>query len=1011
MLNIYKASAGSGKTHKLIGEYLKLLFSTYNSTKFGYKTILAVTFTNKATGEMKQRILEELYTLSQEGSKSHYLKDLDGLVPSVSIQKVAGSLLIDILNDYSMFNVSTIDRFFQQTLRSFAREVGKYTSYNVELDQESVLIEAIDALMNSLEEDGEALEWLVKLSVDSIESGGGWNVRPNLKKLADELFSENFKIKERGVKAQFSDRNFLIQYRQKLSEIVKIFENLSVQLGRRGILMINKYNLQLSDFYGGSRSPFIRLSKMAGGDFSTPSQSFFNLEGNIDKWVAKKADEQVREKIEGLYSDGLNELISDIVRLYSDTTSYHSAKVILENLYILGILYDIQFYINDYCKRKNIVLLSESTQFLNKIIDGSDNPFIYERIGGRIDHYMLDEFQDTSLLQWLNFKPLVKDSLDSGNENLIVGDVKQSIYRWRGSDWNLLNNEIYRDFDPSQIDSDTLLYNRRSSKSIVEFNNTFFSQVGKVMENIYLNESGRTDTLISDIYSSVHQIIPEEKMGFEGHVKVEFVKSEDDDEGWKDVSKRKMLDVIKTLKSNGYKGGDIAVLVRLNREGQEVASTLIEGGYNVISEDSLYISSSKCVERVVSALKYSQDDQNKINAYLFKDQIIDFNGKSLFDFCDEFLRVIVTDTYGEEPFINAFMDCVLEYTSLNGSDIPGFISWWDQSGRKKTISLPDGEDAIRIITIHKSKGLGFNVVIMPFFKETIGFGSRNIIWCNPSVPPFNELSLVPVKLLKSVKNTIFADDYFDELLYSYVDAINTSYVAFTRAKRELFIFSEFPKRNKDGEYNLKNISDLLYNCFSHKIDEEGVVEFGNWAVIDSGNIETKGNKLYTNIPYLPIPIADRLRLRLNGYDFFEEESMRVKGILMHNIFSCVTHSSDLRRVVNDFIGKGIVKSADSDEIYNTIAGMIASVEDKHWFDGTYQIFNERVILTPTGFEYRPDRVMIKGDEVVILDYKFGKNNSSAYLSQVSNYVSIIKSMGYGKVSGFLWFTDDLHQVC
>lgn len=991
MLEICKASAGSGKTHKLTGEYISKLLGSDSMDKFRH--ILAVTFTNKATDEMKQRILEELYKIS--------LKDSDPR------KEKAGKVLVEILNDYSSFNVSTIDRFFQQTLRAFARETGLYSSYNLSLEQDSILTESIDLLMDNLSDNNDLLEWLIKLSIEAIESGEGWNPIPKLKELGGEIFSEEFKVNIRGAEERVKDKKLIESYRNELLEIVSAFKGKSQKFGKKGLQIISECSLDTTSFIGGSRSCFKLFEKWASGEIVTPNDSFKKLTDGVESWYSKSTGDTVSGLIRNAYSGGLSNLVEKVISLYQfDYKDYISADVILGNLYTLGILFDIYSFIDSYCKKKNLVIISQTTDFLNKIIDGSDTPFIYEKIGGRIDNYMLDEFQDTSSMQWDNFRPLVKDSLDGGNDSLIVGDVKQSIYRWRNSDWNLLNSQVYKDFNPSAVKKTSLDSNWRSFRNIVEFNNSFFKKAAEILQGRYNENSEKEDTLISDIYTSFEQKVA--YSGHEqGHVSVSFIDRKENENGWKEAAVTKIPLSIDKLIECGYSLNDMAVLVRSNAEGSSVANYLLSKGYRIISEESLLISSSESVQKIVATLKYLANPNDPLGKYLFKNGHIETEEKSLYSICEDISRSVSLEEEGSGAFIQAFMDCVSDYVSINGSDISGFVRWWDDVGRGRSISAPEGDNAIRILTIHKSKGLGFKAVIIPFLSEAFYREKGKIMWCSPDEKPFNKLGIIPIKTKSTLKESIFAPNYLKELLYSYVDSLNISYVAFTRAKEELIIYAPMPKFRKDGTFTISSISDALYFYCQDSLDSENVFTLGEWNIAAESKYSGSDDAFFKEDGhYLSIPIGERLHLSFSGTDFLSEDNIRSRGVLMHDILSEISVDSDLDNALKNAVSDGRILPEEAKPIGETLKRKLLSVSSRHWFDGTYRHYNESAIIDSDGNTYRPDRIMIKDKSVVIVDYKFGKIHGNLYRNQVNNYISLMKEMGYEDVSGFLWYLNE-----
>lgn len=984
-LNILKASAGSGKTHNLTREYLRLLFKSDNA----YRHILAVTFTNKATDEMKRRVLEELYKMS-------------------AYDPVAKKRLITILHDYSSFSISTIDRFFQQTMRAFAREIGKNSSYSVELDQDMVLAEAIDQMILNLdkEDSSELLDWLISYSYDSIESGKSWDIKKGIKELAEQIFKEAFKIKNIELGDKLTGKKELTTYKKEIGRIILKFESELIDIGKRALKIIERNDLVVSDFKGGSRSPLNYFSKIALGSTSSPSNTFKELLDTPANWYKNtllKTDPSLCHSIENAYDDGLNDLVREIINRTESWREYNSAKVTDNNIYSLGILLDINKYIQEYSKENNVVLLSETTELLNKIIDGSDTPFIYEKVGSRIDNFMLDEFQDTSLMQWQNFKPLIQNSLAAGNDNLIVGDVKQSIYRWRGSDWNLLNSDVYNDFDKSLIKEKQLTENWRSSENIVKFNNDFFTYAAEICDNIL----GKSDISTAEVYNEVSQTVPSQRRGNEGHVQLKFIENEEE-KSWHQSVLDKIAPSLEKLLGNGYKYNDIAFLVRKNSEGVEIVNFLIDRGYPVISDEALLISSSKNVMKIVTILRYCNNPEDPINNLIAEYENITLTKENslghlpLYEMCEK----IVYDWLGdidrsESAFVQGFLDTVLDYVKSNRSDLASFLEWWSEKSLKISLSSPEGQDAIKVMTIHKAKGLGMKVVIVPFFEISLDHSSqiRNVIWCEPDVEPFNRVPFIPIVYGKNLQETIYAKDYQRERQKAFIDNLNTAYVAFTRAKQELLVFAKRSRKPED----LKSVSDILYTYFMDRLDENQEYNIGDWSlagapeVVAVNEIELSG--------FRSIPIGERLKLSLNSTDFFDKSSRRNFGLIMHDVLSRVFVEEDLPDSIKSSVKKGELKEEEYSAMLLLMTSMLESVRDRHWFDGSCKVLNELEIIEPGGRISRPDRVLI-GAESTVIDFKFGSLKSGSHERQVARYMSLIMEMGVERVKGYLWYLED-----
>lgn len=995
MLEICKASAGSGKTHKLTGEYLKMLFSGGTDR---YKSILAVTFTNKATGEMKQRILEELNRIAS-GGKSAFVGNLasvgrfadmvaSGSTPEAvekAVRKHAAALLSAILNDYSLFNISTIDRFFQQVLRAFAIETGHFSSYNVEINDSSILSIAVDELMGSIDDNEELLQWLIGLSVEAVENGRDWNSVPQLIRLGSELFKEPFKLAVRGSGVELPGRESISECGEVMRRIIREFREESRSMAEEAERIMKDYGLTASDFKGGSRSFMNYFSKLRSGRYEAPSATFMAMsDEEPSAWCAASSRSKAGD-IASAYHAGL----ADIVRKAADPERlkrYFTALEIQRNLSVAGILSDIEMQVRDHCRRNNLVLLSDTPRFLSEIIDGSDTPFIYERVGSRLDNYLLDEFQDTSRMQWDNFEPLVRDSVDAGHGCLIVGDVKQSIYRWRGSDWRLLDSGISSCFDPRKVISETLAFNWRSSPEVVSFNNSFFGSLGELTG----------DSLVGRIYSDAVQKVPEGSSRPEGHVRVVFTEGSNQDLS-SDSYVGRILDSVRTLLDHGYRPGDIAFLVRTRSEGAAISDLLISSGYNIMTEDSLRISSCTAVRRTVDSLRESLNGGE------------DVSGKSLYNVCEALLRKIVPQHEDSgSAFINAFLDCVLEFVEAEGSDIAGFLDWWDSEGSGRSVSAPEGRDALRVITIHKSKGLEFKAVIIPYLQIPFApkGNSAKYIWCGSSVPPFDMLPVYPLECRSSLEQTVFAEEYRKEALYSTVDAVNVAYVAFTRAVRELLVFALI-RPSKGAGLAPVSVSNILCNHLHGQL-EDGIYEAGNWTVPSYGGREGDvpcGEEM-ASVP--SVPVGNRLQLSFPSDMYFARDNRRFRGIVLHDILSKVETATDLEKAVMDAVASGNLPEQEAPEVLGHLSEMVLSVKEKHWFDGTYALLNEAPILSPGGDTYRPDRIMFSrsGEKAVVVDYKFGARRDTEYRRQVMGYMALLRQMGYCQVEGWLWYGED-----
>ncbi len=832
------ASAGAGKTHKLTETYLEMLENSYDAGKpHPHRNILAVTFTNKATDEMKERILEKLFFKAANGDHN------------------SEKLLKEILHDYSGFNVSTIDRFFQFVMKTFARELGEYGSYDVELDSEGATIEAIDRMMDSLGDDKDTtlLKWLVDYSRSIIDDGRSWDVRKELYKFSDLFYKEDFLIKKRGEAGYLyrlddgsgiDPKTEIKRLLQEINRITTKFESEAKVLAGVIIAEYDRANDSVIEMKSNPRKGFVNIQN--GKHTNSSDELYIKVYDNSEEWCKSLKTKTGLLKVDDYksnYAPDLQTKVNELEKHYDDNyITYNTAVTIRKNIYLLGLTTDIFKELDKYLKENHLVLLSSTADILNRIIDRSDTPFIYERIGNRIDHILLDEFQDTSRLQWQNFEPLIDNNIANSNDNLIVGDVKQSIYRFRGSDSSLL-----RDLPKNKNVTPEIKYeNWRSADTIVRFNSDFFETITK------------NDPIVKDIYTGCSQVMPSKSKNQgnlnrydAGAVKVRvFEVDKEDKKAWMqealDALAGKEDDIkdlgeIARLTYDGYELRDITILVRTNNEGKMVVDKLISKGINIVTEEVLVLGYSRAVLKIVTLLKYRDNPDDQVNQLMLKtlftenqeSNISDLTGKelaemplkegceaiftalfnedqrdnlkalSLYESCEVMLRSI----YDEIPeyeieFVQAFLDEVNRFMTRNGSDLPAFLEWWEESGQNVKINSSSDQNAVRVMTIHKAKGLGFKAVIIPFFNEKTSVKTFPIppyLWCIPDIDELKNIGLIPVKYTTK-ENTGFEKDFETERKETYIDTLNIAYVAMTRAYFEMVIYTpDETEKKKEGQ--------------------------------------------------------------------------------------------------------------------------------------------------------------------------------------------------------------------
>ncbi len=1063
MLQILKASAGSGKTFMLARKYIEILLCSRD--RYAYRHILAVTFTNKATDEMKGRILKELHVLSENPAASKYHSHfVPRVFPSdADLQAKAKAVLSDILHDYSAFSVSTIDRFFQQTLKAFSREIGQFSSYQVELDKDSLVAESVDRILDSLtEEDSGLLSWLTDNVLEQIEQGGRYSMDANLMGMAQRLKSPQRKeaMEKSGMDA---DRDYpkekLLEIRESCRRIISGFRAEVRAKACACLDILEQAGVNPADSNRGFMKALYSYREMTDNDEVTaPSDSFMTKAADSELWFAKSK----AAKLMPLVHPFLEAPLEDFCGMFGkEFKVYGTALIIDRQLYGLGVAAELNRTFNELMKEKNVLCIDDSNTILRDIIDGSDAPFVYEKLGVRYENFLLDEFQDTAGVQWDNFSPLLHESDSHGGENLIVGDVKQSIYRWRGSDWELLNRTVPEQFAGHEVK--VLDTNYRSLRNIVNFNNLFFRTAAGVLDMLGGHEAGGP---LAEIYSDVMQKVREPGEGDrpDGSVSLTF------------CEKSRELDMVYDAVDEAFRAGarysEIAVLVRSNAIGEAVSLSLIDRGIPVMTDDSLHVKTSITVRRLVSLMSYADNPNDTVNGYLAASLDIRMPQacSSLMDMAEALFRELkrVDDESvwkGEAQHIQSFMDCLQDYVSSNGNNLRGFLKWWE--GENPSISSPSSGDSVRIMTIHKSKGLDFQYVIIPFAESITLYKATNY-WCVPDLgeTPLEGVAegVYDVSLSKSSENTLFAEDYAGESFLQQVDNINTIYVAMTRARCGMHIISALPSSKcfeavRDGGLcRFSDFSQILFwyaNAASLNGDvlgneellppfdvrrtllpveepeadgagfggglsdgeDNAPVRFDIGEMVDfeaerEPDRETCATFGFAESDELPsYRQRGRLSFTSEARDFFSEDgeagisaSNRIKGVVLHDILACVKSPEDLESAVNQSLAAGNLTPEEADAAYQLLSSRIASVAGRGWFPSdSSRILNESTLIDETGGIHHPDRVIIAPDgSVTIIDYKFGDPHPS-YAAQLRRYASLWRRLGHPAVSAYLWY--------
>ena len=1009
MLHIYNASAGSGKTFTLAREYLRMLLRDTqhgDDKRLPHSRILAVTFTKKATAEMKERILYELFVLSTTPTQSDHWEALheDLKLNPLQMQQRARLLLVGILQDYTRFSVSTIDGFFQQVIRTFAKELDLSATYDLSMDGEEMVQEAVDEIFKRIRKDDSAdkelLDWMTEFIQKNIDDDHQWNPNQSIKQFSKQLLKEQLIVRMPKLQQVFSDKDFMRHYRTQLLQICQEKEQQVATLLQQAIRIFQtqeteKWNRHILTAFNKTHIEWLR---------NNIGTTFFSVLADPSKIITKskttKAEQQfllnIYEQQLAPIFQSLNDICTGIPAM-----DYVTAKEVLTNLYTLGILQDVAKQIETTNRTIGRLPISETNLLVNQIIDEQESPLIYERYGQYFRHYMIDEFQDTSALQWQNFAPLIQESESYQADNLIVGDVKQSIYRFRNSDWSLLKN-IPNEF-PYHRDY-TMPYNWRTAPVIIEENEKLMQQLSShIAGNIC--EKYNQDDLGTDIYyifdpKYMHQK-PAKKTS--GYFHMQFLEGKDAEEQTLNTLHQQLQD----LQQEGIDLKRVTLLVRYSNQAALLARFLISQGYNVQSSEGLQIGSHPTIQLLINLLKQEGETIDPISKKYIQQNFGTFTEQQyvairlaqqmpLYEQVQHLIYTLqLAQQEGVAPYLTAFLDTIYQFTKSRVADRKAFLEYWERKGRNKTIAAPQTANAIRIMTIHSSKGLEFDIVFIPFFTwEVTKTRATDIIWCEPKTAPFNQLPLVAVHPSKSLLQSHFRQEYIQEQIAQAIDNLNLTYVAVTRPRYRLYIYSQL-NRSTTG-----SMATEVYALYKHLLNDQLTYRIpadGEPAPLPPLNEEST-----ESLPaaYTYVPVNNRLTLRSRAEDDFAEQTPLATvdlGILMHLWLSHIRTWDDAEPTLNRLIRNGQVTEQQSVELRQQLNQLQALIDCEHhndWFAGQYTILAEQDILTPSGNMHRPDRVMINGNHAIIIDYKFGLEQPASHLEQVRDYMALLQQMGY-----------------
>ena len=1037
--SIYDASAGSGKTFTLVKEYLKIIL--LSSKNDAYRNILAITFTNKAVHEMKSRVVESLYEFTKDNpsEKAQQLMQIIREETNLSLQTIkekSQAIIKNLIHNYAAFDISTIDKFTHKVIRAFAHDLNLPITFEVSLDTENLLTEAVDAIIAKAGEDEILTNLLVDFTMEKTDDDKSWDVSREIMDTGRLILNEN----NREEITHFQDKTIsdFVSIKTKLSELCNQLETETKELATQSLKLIEINGIDLKSF---SRATFPNhLENIKNGKFN-PNNKMFHEFDDI-QINSKASDKAIIESI-------VPELLQILKSIYSKFEKKNFYEAFLKNITPLSLLNTVSNELAKIQKEQNILSIAEFNKLINEQIQNQPAPFIYERLGEKYKHFFIDEFQDTSEMQWQNLIPLIDNSLSSedlsGEQGslMLVGDPKQSIYRWRGGKAEQFielskNKNPFVNPDKKLFSLDT---NYRSYSEVIEFNNNFF----EFLSNEFSNED------YQDLYKNHSRQKTNSKTG--GYVNISFIpKIETTEEDSLDKNELYLLAVLNKIlkvKSTGFRNKDIVILTRKKAHGTLIANYLTEQGIPILSSESLMLGASSEVKNVIYILRYLKNNsekeskanflyyiannhQNQLSTHDFISigmelenendfQIwllefdIDFSfqnirKKSLYEAVEIIIsKVIPIDK--RNAYIQFFLDLILEHDLKKQAGISDFLYYWDNNSHKLSIPSPEGNDAVRIMTIHKSKGLEFPVVIFPFAEEDYSKGVREKMWLNAD----EEIVGLPKALVdKSSKVEGYGTDaseiYLQKKQEDLLDNINVLYVALTRAEEQLHIISGL-NIGKDGKLP-NNMSSLFIKFLEDKGFDENQLEyeFGSSIKLSETKIDENTTEivpqLLSTLNPKNIKIAQRESLMWNTH----QQKAIEYGNVLHEILSYINTKNDVALAITKAIENGLIVSSDKEIFEKTINEIVNHQDLEVFFSNEHKILNEKTIIQKEGNLVKPDKiVLVNNKEIYLLDYKTGSHQPK-YKQQLESYQNAIEKMGFTVVKKTLIYIGEEIEI-
>ncbi|MBR9756833.1 MAG: UvrD-helicase domain-containing protein [Algicola sp.] len=1028
---IYNASAGSGKTFTLVKNYLRTVLEA--KSPLAFKSLLALTFTNKAVNEMKSRIIDTLKTFSnpsivQENHPMFTALSQELNLSPLALHQKAKAVLHKMVHNYAAFDISTIDKFNHKLVRTFAHDLKLPVNFEVELDTPYVLGKAVDQLIDKAGNNKTLTKVLVDFAIEKADDDKSWDIAYDFNNMARLLVSENDlsylnQIKHKSLQ-DFSTLKGLLKKEQQQKKA------LIINTAQQALNLIDTEGITHSDFYASYLPKF--FTKIATGDFNVGFTAGWQTkltEG--DPLYPKKVTENTAQTITKIQPQ-LALLFNQIKQLIAQESFLKNS---LKNITPLSVLSAISQTLDEIKAEDDLLLISEFNTIIHNEINQQPAPFIYERLGEKFQHFFIDEFQDTSILQWQNLEPLIANALSGENLKgergslMLVGDAKQAIYRWRGGRAEQFIDLYNKTANPFQteISLEQLVFNYRSTKTIVAFNNHFFQHIANLA---FSNPS----------YQAIYQASEQQVVNHDsGYVELTFLDTKNEDPYL--LHCQKTLDHINQVTSQGFQWGDICIITRKGKEGVAIATHLTNEGIDVISSESLLLCHSKEVNFMINMLQLSLQPKNneiKLAVLLFLSDHLN-HGSETHVFLSHFMALPPKTLFGElakyhvhfnfntftslpiyeaaesivrgfnlneqaNAYVQFFLDEILDFSQKHHANISGFIELWERKKDVLSISAPQDANAVQIMTIHKSKGLEFPIVIFPFANQDIYFNKNPKIWF-----PIDEATYgFPYMYINKNNDLETYGDVGEQLFEQYqaqleLDAINLLYVVLTRAVKELYVISELDLDKKNQE-NLKKYSGLFIHYLKSTQqwqDSQATYTFG---APTKNHVAPKKNTTTTLTQFISTP---REELQLNiltnaGYlwDTPQENAIE-KGNLVHNIMAKINTKADVDQAFNQYLDHGKITETQAEDLKPLILKIVDHNKLSPFFTETLTHYNERDIILKDGRILRPDKITInKNKEAAIIDYKTGAEKPE-HLNQITTYQYTLEEMGYTVVKKIL----------